>query len=38
MDPSMDKAEPASEAGRTPVITYLGRGKTCCGAAVKREE
>jgi len=38
MDPLLPKAKPIRDSGSTSVITSLRRGKTCCGAAVKKEE
>jgi len=38
MDLPLAKAEPISDSGNASVITYLRRGKTCCGTAVEREE
>jgi len=32
------KAASISDGGSNSGITYLKRGKTCCGTAVKREE
>jgi len=37
-DPLLAKAEPISDGGSASVITYLRRGKTCCGTALEREE
>jgi len=38
MDPLLAKAKPVSDNGSTSIITYLRKGKTCCGIAVKREK
>jgi len=36
-DPPLAEAKSISDGGSTSVITYLRRGKTCCGIAVNRE-
>jgi len=37
MDPPLAKAKPTSDGGSTSGITYLRRGNTCSGTAVKGE-
>jgi len=38
-DPLLAKAKTISDGGSSSgVVTYIRRGKTCCGTAVKREE
>jgi len=36
-DQLLAKAKPLSNVGSPSVMTYLRRGKSCCGTAVKRE-
>jgi len=38
MDLPLAKAEPISNGGSTPGITYLRRGKSCCTTAIAAGE